>query len=241
MARYRELAGGRTFRCAGCGRRKKVEYVPSSNLCRDCAAKRRCRTPNVPVTLADGLVVTTAVEKRLRKQAARDVHKNRVFKIGESISRFIFLAMWASAPFVTMSLFDDFSGLMWLFVLGWAFLIPYAVMDVTDRVLAKPRQEREQQVSDRVRLLAEERHERLKERERFYSSPEWTMIREQVIGEEGRVCSECGQRIRREGDVTVDHKRPRSKFPELALTRENLQVLCRRCNSRKGAGDWLEA
>ena len=41
-------------------------------------------------------------------------------------------------------------------------------------------------------------------------------------------------------DVTVDHKKPRSKYPSLALKRDNLRVLCRVCNSRKGAGEWIE-
>jgi 5-methylcytosine-specific restriction endonuclease McrA len=32
----------------------------------------------------------------------------------------------------------------------------------------------------------------------------------------------------------VDHKKPRSKFPELAMSIENLLLPCRRCNSSKG-------
>lgn len=30
----------------------------------------------------------------------------------------------------------------------------------------------------------------------FYSSPEWAIIRDQVIKEEGWVCAECGSRIK---------------------------------------------
>jgi 5-methylcytosine-specific restriction endonuclease McrA len=31
----------------------------------------------------------------------------------------------------------------------------------------------------------------------------------------------------------IDHIKPKSKFPDLALTEENLQILCRDCNLGK--------
>lgn len=68
-----------------------------------------------------------------------------------------------------------------------------------------------------------------------YSSPECAAIRRQVIEEEGRVCAECGKRINNDIDISVDHKLPRSKYPDLALDREGLCVLSRNCNSKKGA------
>ncbi len=241
MPRYRELSAGQTFRCAQCGRRKYVKYVPTSELCRDCAAKQRRRIPNVPVGIADDLVVTKAVEKKLTKRAESDIPRSRVLKIGESLDRFVLLGMWISAPFATRALFDDFSGPMWFFVLGWTLLIPYAVMVATGQILEKPRRERKEQTTARVVQLAQERKQRIAERGWFYSSPEWIAIRAQVIEEEGRLCAECGKQIRKDTDVTVDHKQPRSKFPKLALSRQNLRVLCRQCNSRKGADDWLEA
>jgi len=49
------------------------------------------------------------------------------------------------------------------------------------------------------------------------------------------MCQECGRRIRNDYDLTVDHIKPRSKFPEFSLDNSNLQVLCRRCNSAKAA------
>jgi 5-methylcytosine-specific restriction endonuclease McrA len=35
-------------------------------------------------------------------------------------------------------------------------------------------------------------------------------------------------------DITVDHAKPRSKFPELAMSIDNLLLACRKCNSSKG-------
>ncbi len=66
------------------------------------------------------------------------------------------------------------------------------------------------------------------------------MIRKQVIKQKGRVCAECGRRIRKDGDITVDHIKPRSKYPDLSLEIENLRVLCRPCNSKKGSREFEE-
>jgi hypothetical protein len=92
----------------------------------------------------------------------------------------------------------------------------------------------------------------------FSISPEWREIRAAVIRRDGRICKHCrshpktylcalvlwafrgfgmssSMRIRNLYDVTVDHILLRSRYPELALDINNLQVLCRRCNSSKGA------
>ena len=66
------------------------------------------------------------------------------------------------------------------------------------------------------------------------------MIRRQVIKQKGRVCAECGHRILKNNDITVDHIKPRSKYPELSLKIENLRVLCRSCNAKKGAQEFEE-
>ncbi len=70
---------------------------------------------------------------------------------------------------------------------------------------------------------------------RFYMTPEWRATRIAVIQRDGRVCKMCSQRIVLSRDVSVDHIRPRSRYHELALELSNLQVLCRGCNSSKGA------
>ncbi len=89
----------------------------------------------------------------------------------------------------------------------------------------------------RVIELGKERKKRLDESRQFYSSPEWQQVRKEVVREYGVVCTECGIHIENSIDVTVDHIRPRSKYPHLALEKQNLRVLCRSCNSSKGASD----
>ena len=238
MLSYRELAGDRKFRCTKCGRVKRVKYVPISNLCRCCAARKaaekRRSVPNIPITLADNLVVTEAVERRLRKKAESDNPPTRAEKLGDQISKWSILVFWVSAYFVAHAIFPEYSGLFWLVLWGWAFGGPLALMYVIDLLLAKPRKERAEQITVRLIELAEARKTVIEEALRFYASPEWAAIRRQVIEEEGRTCAECRKRIKNDFDLTVDHKHPRSKYPDLELDRKNLRVLCRTCNSKKG-------
>jgi hypothetical protein len=75
----------------------------------------------------------------------------------------------------------------------------------------------------------------------FYASPEWRQIRYRALEIHGNNCMACG-RCPRDGIVVhVDHIKPRSTNPELALDLENLQILCEDCNlgkSNKSAKDW---
>jgi len=176
MFPYRELAGDRKFRCAECGRVKRVKYVPISNLCRRCAARKaaekRRSVPNIPITLADNLVVTKAVERRLKKKAEGDMPPTRAEKLGDQISKWSILVFWASAYFVAHAIFPESSGLFWWVLLGWAFGGPLALMHAIDLLLAKPRKERAEQITVRVIDLAETRKRVIEEALRFYSSPE---------------------------------------------------------------------
>lgn len=64
----------------------------------------------------------------------------------------------------------------------------------------------------------------------FYVSKRWQKLRRTVLETYGRKCMQCD---RVTGEMHVDHIKPRSKFPELSLTFDNLQVLCRDCNMAK--------
>ncbi len=79
--------------------------------------------------------------------------------------------------------------------------------------------------------------------EDFLSSSAWMRLRYEVLVERGPKCECCGA-TRADGIVIqVDHVTPRSLFPELALVKSNLQVLCRPCNMGKSnvySTDWRE-
>jgi 5-methylcytosine-specific restriction endonuclease McrA len=79
---------------------------------------------------------------------------------------------------------------------------------------------------------------KLKKLPAFYESAEWRRLRYEVILEQGRKCAVCGRTPADGIIINVDHVRPLRKFPELALDKTNLQVLCHECNH--GKGNWDE-
>lgn len=76
----------------------------------------------------------------------------------------------------------------------------------------------------------------------FYESREWRELRYRVIQKYESKCMACGRTPLKHGVIIhVDHIKPRSKYPELALVFENLQILCEDCNigkSNKDETDW---
>ena len=71
----------------------------------------------------------------------------------------------------------------------------------------------------------------------FFESREWRVLRYQVLVRAGGRCECCGQRSSPDVRLNVDHIKPRSRFPHLALKLDNLQCLCEACNVGKGAWD----
>ena len=77
----------------------------------------------------------------------------------------------------------------------------------------------------------------------FYTGDQWLKVRYRALKSSNGRCQCCGARPTKKKPLHVDHIKPRSKFPELALNVENLQVLCEDCNLGKSnldATDWRE-
>jgi uncharacterized protein (TIGR02646 family) len=68
----------------------------------------------------------------------------------------------------------------------------------------------------------------------FLESLEWKLLRRSVVKHYGRRCMKCGTTPKNPQHTHVDHIKPRKTHPHLALAFDNLQVLCCRCNKRKG-------
>ena len=68
---------------------------------------------------------------------------------------------------------------------------------------------------------------------KFYSSREWLELRYRALRWHGFSCMCCGKTKDQGAQLHVDHIKPRSKHPELSLSFNNLQVLCRQCNMGK--------
>jgi 5-methylcytosine-specific restriction endonuclease McrA len=68
----------------------------------------------------------------------------------------------------------------------------------------------------------------------FYNSIEWRAMRYRVLLHYGKSCMLCNAR---NVELHVDHIKPISRFPELKLSFDNLQVLCKDCNLGKSNTD----
>ncbi len=73
------------------------------------------------------------------------------------------------------------------------------------------------------------RMQRLREWTLATADVTWHELRQWVLSKYGRQCMRCGSL----DDICVDHIKPRSLYPWLALDRDNLQVLCEPCNRDK--------
>ena len=71
----------------------------------------------------------------------------------------------------------------------------------------------------------------------FLASYEWRKLRMQALVKYGAICMCCGAKPP-DAVINVDHIKPRAVYPQLALSLDNLQVLCHDCNH--GKGNWDE-
>jgi hypothetical protein len=108
-----------------------------------------------------------------------------------------------------------------------------ALLVFADRVSDGELSKRLVRVRARLTRLVEERSRWIGDANTFYTSPEWKLLREAIIEEQGHSCGDCGAAIDSRMKVTVGHRLPRNKYPSLALSRDNLNVLCRSCSLRR--------
>ena len=71
----------------------------------------------------------------------------------------------------------------------------------------------------------------------FLGTYEWRQVRMKALKRDGAKCQCCGATPATGAVMNVDHIKPRKTHPHLALTLENLQVLCHECNHGKGNWD----
>jgi 5-methylcytosine-specific restriction endonuclease McrA len=71
----------------------------------------------------------------------------------------------------------------------------------------------------------------------FYLTEQWKRLRYSALLKTAGKCQCCGSRPSRGNPLHVDHIKPRSRYPWLALDPDNLQVLCADCNLGKSNRD----
>ena len=71
----------------------------------------------------------------------------------------------------------------------------------------------------------------------FYKSEAWLQLRYLALKNCEGKCQACGISAKDGASIHVDHIKPRTLYPELALSIDNLNVLCADCNYGKGVWD----
>jgi hypothetical protein len=71
----------------------------------------------------------------------------------------------------------------------------------------------------------------------FYESKEWLILRYKLFKKYEARCMRCSIE---DAELHADHIKPRSKYPELELEFDNLQILCRKCNKLKSNKDEID-
>lgn len=196
-------------------------YVESR--CKACMTAKKGEL----VYIAPELPITQRVQKRLWRRASKDVRKP-------------LREYFISPPYFSIVVVVGFAWLILdYYNIDWQIGITLIAWVIYGNVVSyfvdwckEPRRERQH---TRVVELATFRQQQIHEAKQFYASAEWRSIRNTVISEEGPHCYLCNQAIVDPNEIAVDHVKPRSSYPELALIRENLRVACRSCNSNKGA------
>jgi len=225
--------------CPNCGWSGKDWGFKYGRHCTPCQRKwRRDKTQRwkewkeahpelAPATieLSDGISVTPTVAKRLRRRAERELGCTPAYCFARLIP--ITIAIVSFYLMNRVKVGPDDGWVLGPILLGVLLLASFSFLMLQSV--------REREVGAKAIELAKLRHHNIEEQRRFYSSPEWKCLRAEVLREGDHICSSCGCEIVRSRDLTVDHIRPRSKFPELALDKSNLQIMCRSCNSAKGA------
>ena len=114
----------------------------------------------------------------------------------------------------------------------WSWKPPEEVREALKLGSRKKRitkEDRKRKKKGKKRLTKTEKLARLPA-SKFYRLKRWRYLRWQVFARDGRRCSKCDAV---DVELHIDHIKPRSKFPRLAFSLDNLQVLCRTCNLEK--------
>lgn len=221
-------------KCPRCGWTGKDWGFKYRSLCKRCHSQWRKEKakenwkhgfPKRNVKVSDGILVSEHVHNRLRRRAERALRLVPAYWL----ARIVPLTISVTAIYLmrTVGQDTDSGSIVTVIMFGGFFLV------ILSFIIFQSAWER--RVKVKIKELAEVRKQDLDKQQRFYNSPEWKNVRAEVLRENTNICQSCGRKIELANDLTVDHIKPRSKFPKLALDKSNLQVLCRRCNSAKGA------
>lgn len=248
-------------RCLSCGEVKKessFRYITyfhkRRKVCKQCEVRERRKKRRIVEKHVKEHGVTPGIHRRLEADARREAHQQATetvlshmspvrgsrYRWAHKVHRVcdLILGVVGGAIFFGLWVYGAFgwTGMIAVILTGLAALAGkrYCAHYTApvDSDIARHR-------SARFEILFRKRLQERIESERFYSSPEWRILRDTFLRERRRmngyyICYLCQGAIFDDSDVTIDHFKPRSKFPALALEKTNLRIAHRRCNSSKG-------
>lgn len=244
-------------KCRLCGEVKKesqfryIKYFRKRRvICKRCEGRERQKKRRLVERHVKEHGVTPGIRRRLDWEVwpeawmkARETvlsgltqEQARMYRWAQRVSRLCSIGLTLSVFFALFALARGFYGWLALPLLtgGGAVVVRrYFNRRHADPIDAEIKKHQ----SSIYQVLFQEALQQRIEDERFYGSPEWKILREAFLRTQRKlsghyVCHYCQKRIWY--DVTIDHFRPRSKFPKLALEMSNLRLACRSCNSSKG-------
>ena len=245
--------------CGGCGKGKSlddfryIKYFDSyRTICIACESREKKarkleRLKHIKkhgVTRGALGVINFSAHRNARKEAENIIFSKLPREIKEkyeSVKKLKSIDSFMGYPtfFAALYIFIEFNLFFCVLVIlsKILFTIKIVTPSINEHVLP---------IENKIKVELESIFKRLKKIEvekkiksdRFYSSSEWIHIREEYLRTQPKKsgyyqCFYCKEYILND-DVTVDHIKPRSKYPELGLDIKNLEVACRPCNSSKG-------
>lgn len=72
---------------------------------------------------------------------------------------------------------------------------------------------------------------------KFYNSETWKQLRQKSLSRYGAFCMRCQKSTEDGVPIQVTHIKRLSKYPELALIEDNLQILCKTCSHSRALED----
>jgi UDP-GlcNAc:undecaprenyl-phosphate GlcNAc-1-phosphate transferase len=171
------------------------------------------------------------------KYAGKDHFHHRLIDLGLHPTEAAFFIYCVSVSFgIGAIAVSNEKAVIGILSIVQAFIIFTAIailMVVGNRIRAHQKAKEIRMAETRLKEIALERQKKIDEANAFYDSVQWRLLRERVITEQGRTCQECERSIRDDFDLTVNHIKPKDEYPELALDKSNLQILCRSCHAAK--------
>ena len=238
MATTQSKRGAPLGFCPVCFKDKRDWGFRYHRACSKCFAKQQKQRVadlkkrgqyNNNIELKTGLVVTGFVKKRLKKEAEANIPYSATYKLSQLV-----LIACSILPLVTLFWGIDIGDSKGWFIGLLAVFSTYPVLMLALMWWVAESKKREPFVDAEIERLATERKDSMDLAKTFYRSAEWKLLREQIMNQHQNVCRMCNRVLDR-SEITIDHIMPRSKFPDLPLVANNMQVLCRPCNSSKGA------